>query len=62
MIALGVSAQALHHLNYLIAEPIQAAVLYRSGVLVQIPRPERYAIGAQKGAPLSINNKALSVT
>ena len=42
--ALGVSAQALHHLNYLIAGPIQAAVLYRSGVLVQIPRPERFAI------------------
>jgi hypothetical protein len=44
LVALGVSAQALHHLNYLIAEPIHAAVLYRSGVLVQIPRPERYAI------------------
>ena len=42
--ALGVSAQALHHLNYLIAGPIPAAVLYRSGVLVQIPRPERFAI------------------
>lgn len=42
--ALGVSAQALHHLNFLIAEPIPAAVLYRSGVLVQIPRPERFAI------------------
>lgn len=42
--ALGVTAQALHHLNYLIAEPIRAAVLYRSGVLVQIPRPERYAV------------------
>lgn len=42
--ALGVSAQALNYLNYLIAEPIQAAALYRSGVLVQIPRPERYAI------------------
>lgn len=42
--ALGVSAQALHHLNYLIAAPIPAAVLYRSGVLVQIPRPERFAI------------------
>ena len=35
---------ALHHLNYLIAEPIQAAVVYRSGILVQIPRPERFAI------------------
>jgi hypothetical protein len=42
--ALGVSAQSLHFLNYLIAEPIKAAVLYRSGLLVQIPRPERYAI------------------
>ena len=42
--ALGVTAQALHHLNYLIADPIPAAVVYRSGVLVQIPRPERYAI------------------
>lgn len=42
--ALGVEAQALHHLNYLIADPIPAAVAYRSGVLVQIPRPERFAI------------------
>ncbi|MEO1329335.1 MAG: GSU2403 family nucleotidyltransferase fold protein [Pseudomonadota bacterium] len=42
--ALGVSAQSLHFLNYLIAEPIQAVALYRSGVLVQAPRPERYAI------------------
>ncbi|HEX9858105.1 MAG TPA: GSU2403 family nucleotidyltransferase fold protein [Paracoccaceae bacterium] len=42
--ALGVSAQSLHFLNYLIAEPIPAAALYRSGVLVQIPRPERFAI------------------
>lgn len=42
--ALGVAAQVLHHLNYLIAGPIPAAVLYRSGVLVQIPRPERFAI------------------
>ena len=42
--ALGVSAQSLHFLNYLIADPIPVAALYRSGVLVQIPRPERYAI------------------
>ena len=42
--ALGVSAQALHYLNYLIAEPIRAVALYRSGVLIQIPPPERYAI------------------
>lgn len=42
--ALGVSAQALNYLNFLIAEPISAAAIYRSGVLVQVPRPERYAI------------------
>lgn len=42
--ALGVSAQALNYLNYLIADPIQAVALYRSGVLVQVPRPERFAI------------------
>lgn len=42
--ALGLYAQSLHHLNYLIAEPVQAAVIYRSGVLVQLPRPERFAI------------------
>jgi len=42
--ALGVTAQALNYLNYLIADPIQAAATYRSGVLVQIPRPERFAI------------------
>lgn len=42
--ALGVSAQALNYLNYLIAEPIAAVALYRSGVLVQLPRPERFAI------------------
>ncbi len=42
--ALGVHAQALHHLNYLIAEPIKAVVTYRSGLLVQIPRPERFAV------------------
>jgi len=42
--ALGVSAQSLHHLNFLIAEPIRVPLLYRSGMLVQIPRPERFAI------------------
>lgn len=42
--ALGVHAQSLHFLNFLIAEPIQIAVTYRSGVLVQVPRPERFAV------------------
>src|SRR5262249_27751093 len=35
---LGVFAQTLPFLNFLIAEPIPAVALYRSGVLVQIPR------------------------
>ena len=34
----------MNYLNFLIADPIHAVALYRSGVLVQIPRPERYAI------------------
>jgi hypothetical protein len=42
--ALGVSALALRHLDYLLADPIPAASLYRSGVLVQVPRPERFAV------------------
>lgn len=42
--ALGVSAQALHYLKFLLADPIKAVALYRSGILVQIPRPEAYAI------------------
>lgn len=42
--ALGVSAQGLNYLNFLIADPIPAVALYRSGVLVQVPRPERFAI------------------
>lgn len=41
---LGVYAQALPFLNFLIAEPISAVALYRSGGLLQIPRPERYAV------------------
>jgi len=42
--ALGVNAQSLHYLNYLIADPVKVPFLYRSGTLVQIPRPERYAV------------------
>lgn len=42
--ALGVKAQSLHFLNYLIAAPVPAAILYRRGALVQVPRPERFAI------------------
>ncbi len=42
--ALGVSAQSLHFLNYLIADPLQAAAVYHNGILIRIPRPERFAI------------------
>lgn len=42
--ALGVSVQSLHFLDYLIADPIHAAGVYRDGVLVRIPRPEKFAI------------------
>lgn len=42
--ALGVSAQSLHFLNYLIAGPLTVPLLYRDGALIQIPRPERYAV------------------
>lgn len=41
---LGVYARTLPFLNFLIAEPIAAVALYRSGLLVQVPRPERYAV------------------
>ena len=42
--ALGVSARALRHLDYLLEDPVPAVSLYRSGVLVQVPRPERFAM------------------
>lgn len=42
--ALGLWAQGLHFLNYLIRDPIPAVALYREGVLVQIPKPERFAV------------------
>ena len=42
--ALGVSARALRHLDYLLEDPVPAVSLHRSGVLVQVPRPERFAM------------------
>ena len=40
----GVSAQGLQYLASLIAEPIHVPVLDRSGILIQVRRPERFAI------------------
>ena len=41
---LGVWAQALPYLEFSLVGPIDAVVLYREGVHVKIPSPERYAI------------------
>lgn len=41
---LGVWAQALAYLEFSLVEPIDAVVLYREGIPVRIPSPERYAI------------------
>ncbi len=42
--ALGAHALPLRFLDFLIHQPTQAAALYRSGVLVNVPQPARYAI------------------
>lgn len=42
--ALGAFAQPLRFLDYVIYQPAQAAALYRSGVLVNVPQPARFAI------------------
>src|SRR5262249_40364831 len=41
---LNLWAQSLHYLNFLIRDPMPAVVPYMEGLLVQIPKPERYAI------------------
>lgn len=41
---LGIWAQALAYLEFGLVEPIDAVVLYREGIHVRIPAPERYAI------------------
>lgn len=41
---LGVWAQALAYLDFALVDPIDAVALYRDGVPVRIPSPERYAV------------------
>ncbi|HKI02086.1 MAG TPA: GSU2403 family nucleotidyltransferase fold protein [Thermoanaerobaculia bacterium] len=41
--ALGVSAHPLRFLDYLIREPVQAAVIGGSSILVNVPHPARFA-------------------
>ena len=42
--ALGTDAQRLRFLDYLIREPEPAVVLYKAGIYVQVPAPQRYAL------------------
>lgn len=41
---LGVSAQSLHYLEFILEDAVQAAAVYREGILIRIPRPERFAV------------------
>jgi hypothetical protein len=40
----GISAEPLRFLDYLIFNPIRTVLLHKSGVTVNVPAPERYAI------------------
>jgi hypothetical protein len=40
----GASATPLRFLDYLIHDPIRSVVLYKGGVPVTVPKPERYAV------------------
>lgn len=42
--ALGTDAQPLRFLDFLIHEPVHAVVLHGSGIYLQVPAPERYAV------------------
>ena len=42
--SLNVWAQGLHYLDFLIKNPMPAISIYMEGLLVQVPRPERYAV------------------
>ena len=41
---LGTAAQAMEYLDYVMAEPIRGAVIDGGGILLNVPRPERFAI------------------
>jgi hypothetical protein len=48
----GASAQPLRYLDYLIYEPVRSVMLYKGGIPIVIPAPERYAIHKLIVAPL----------
>ena len=43
----GTSAENLRFLDYLIYEPVRTVVLFREGVNVLVPAPERHAFYRQ---------------
>lgn len=58
---LGVAAQPLEGLDYLIEEPAKAAIVGGSGILVNVPLPARYAlhkIWVSKNRPVSEQTKS----
>ena len=42
--SLNIWAQGLHYLDFLIKDPMPAVSIYMEGLLVQVPRPERFAV------------------
>lgn len=42
--SLNLWAQGLHYLDFLIKDPMPAVSIYMEGLLLQVPRPERFAI------------------
>lgn len=42
--SLGTGAAPLRFLDFLLRDPVEAALLHRSGVLVSVPSPQRFAI------------------
>lgn len=42
--SLNIWAQGLHYLDFLIKDPMPAVSIYMEGLLVQVPKPHRYAV------------------
>ena len=56
----GASAQPLRYLDFLIHDPVRSVVLYKGGIPVRVPAPERYAIHKLMVAILRRENPAKS--
>lgn len=57
----GASAQPLRYLDYLIHDPIRSVVLYKGGIPVRVPAPERFAVHKLMLAVLRRDDPAKSV-